>query len=194
MAGGRKSRSPDSRSRCTWQGLALAFALLYSASALCQTAIADYQIKAAFLYHFTQFIEWPPTTEDLFAICVAGDKAVLASLEELTRGKLVSKQPIRIRQISDPGEAPACHIVFIGVSANARRQQFIDAVHKLGVLTVGEQPGFQSQGGMIELFLDDNHIRFDINEPVLREAHLRASSRLLRLARRVEPIRPGGAQ
>jgi hypothetical protein len=193
MAAECKSRRPASRRRAAWRTLALGAAILYPALAPCQPALPDYQIKAGFLYHFTQFIEWPSSGDDLFAICVAGDKAVRASLQELARGKLVGSRPIRVRQIAEPGEASGCHIVFIGASIGANRQRFIAAVHNLSILTVGEQPGFQDQGGMIELFLDDNHIRFDINEQAIRDARLRASSRLLRLARRVEPARPGGA-
>jgi hypothetical protein len=194
MAAMPSLRKQNSRCLETLRGVALGCAVLWSSAAPCQATLPDYQIKAAFLYHFTQFIEWPSSGDDLFAICVAGDRALRGALEELTRGKLVGTQPIRVRQITDPGEAHACHVVFIGVSGDAKRQQFLAGVHDLDVLTVGEEPGFRAQGGMIELFLEDNRIRFDINEQALREAHLRASSKLLRLARRLEQAHAGGSR
>jgi hypothetical protein len=167
--------------------------VFYSSLGLCQ-AVPDYQIKAAMLYHFTQFIEWPPEKPDgVFVICVAGDTAVRTSLEELIRGKFVGSRSIQVKQIKEAREIHACHEVFLSSSLSAKTPLYLAGAHELDVLTVGEQPGFRDQGGMIELFLDDNRIHFDINEQALRDGHLRASSHLLRLARRAEPIRSGGA-
>jgi len=155
----------------------------------------DYQIKAAFLYHFTQFIEWPAEgAAGLFVICLAGDQALSNPLDELTRGKHVGTRSIQVKQIKQPEEARGCQVMFLSSSLKTKAPSYLAAVHAMDVLTVGEHTGFRGQGGMIELFLEDNRFRFDINEQALRDAHLRASSRLLRLARRTEPTRPGGAQ
>lgn len=190
----RKSRDLGFRYQEALRRLALVWVVLCATVATSQTALPDYEIKAAFLYHFTQFIEWPSqNTDRLFVICVAGDPALSASLDELIRGKYVGERAIRVKQIKQPGDTHACHLVFLGSSLNAKAPTYLAAVHALEVLTVGEEPGFRDHGGMIELFQQDNRMRFDINEQALRGAHLRASSRLLRLARRVEPARPIGA-
>ena len=153
----------------------------------------DYQIKAAFLYHFAQFVEWPAEdASELFVICVAGDLPLRTSLEELTRGKSVGSRSIQVKQIKGPEDARSCHLMFLSASLNPKATRYLAAVHALDVLTVGEPPGFRDRGGMIELFLEDNRIRFDISQQALEDAHLRASSRLLRLARRIEPARAGG--
>ncbi len=169
------------------------FAVLGSSLATCQPTLPDYQIKAAFLYHFAQFVEWPTEeANDPLVICVAGDSTLRSSIQELTRGKFIGARAIQVKQIKGPEETHSCHMMFLSSSLNPKATRYISSVHALDVLTIGEQPGFRDQGGMIELFLEDNRIRFDINEQALQDAHLRASSRLLRLARRVEPGRAGG--
>jgi len=194
MAYARTFANSDGRYSSRLRRLALAVALFSASLAPCQPAMPDYQIKAAFLYHFTQFIEWPrEEANEPFVICVTGDKALRRSVEDLTRGKSVNARSILVKEIKEPDEAHSCHLVFLTSSFNRRLTRYLAAVHALDVLTVGEPPGFLDQGGMIELFLEDNRIRFDINEQALRDAHLRASSRLLRLARRVETGRAGGA-
>jgi hypothetical protein len=176
-----------------WRGIVLGAVVLGASYAFCQPAMPDYQIKAAFLYHFTQFVEWPAeVTSGSFVICVAGDAALRSSLESLSRGKSVGSRPIQVKPITAPEQAHMCHLVFLSSSLNMKAPRYLAAVHALDVLTVGEPPGFRERGGMIELFLEDSRIRFDVNEQALREAHLRASSRLLRLARRIDPAASGG--
>jgi hypothetical protein len=194
MAHVRTSANPHFRSSAGLRRLALGIAILSSPLAPCQPAMPDYQIKAAFLYHFTQFIEWPTgEANEPLVICVAGDNALRRSVGELTRGKVVGSRAIEVREIKEPEETHTCHLMFLTSALNPKLPRYLAAVRALDVLTVGEPPGFLDRGGMIELFLEDNRIRFDINEQALRDAHLRASSRLLRLARRIEPARAGGA-
>jgi hypothetical protein len=148
-----------------------------------QPPLPDYQVKAAFLYHFTQFIEWPAEGSDVFLICVASSSATTTSLQQLTKGKFVSSLPIRIAEVGRPAEVRNCRILFIAFSARPRLQEYLAAAHNSSTLTVGEQSGFIDSGGMVEMYLADQHVGFRLNAEEIQRAHLLASSSLLRLAR-----------
>jgi hypothetical protein len=146
--------------------------------------LPDYQVKAAFLYHFTQFIEWPQEgSSDAFTICVANSSATAASLQQLTREKSVSSLPIRVTEVDRPAGLHNCRILFIALSAKPRLQEYLAAVHDSSTLTVGEQSGFLDSGGMVEMYLADQHVGFKLDAAEMQRVHLSASSSLLRLGR-----------
>jgi hypothetical protein len=150
-------------------------------------AIDEYQMKAAFIYNFAKFVEWPPnafrsTTEPL-AICILGEDPFGHSLDETVQAKSIEGRAFLVRRISGPDQATGCQIVFV---SNSERRQFssiITRVSTSGVLTVGESEGFAAQGGVINFKLEnERRIRLEINLSAARGANLRISSKLLSLA------------
>ena len=161
-----------------------------------QAPATERQVKAAFLYNFVHFVEWP--TEALanddhpFFICLLGGDAPKQELEQIVSGKSLDRHPIRVMQIREAGAAP-CHILFI--TADSRRTRHsLEIVRRSSVLTVGESQNFCELGGVINFWRESEHVRFEISPRAAALAHLRPSSKLLRLARIVEmwPQASGG--
>jgi hypothetical protein len=149
----------------------------------------EYRVKAAYLFNFTKFIEWPDAAVPPGApitICVAGDSPFGAALDEIIRGEAVNGRPLAARRAEPPA---GCHVVFVprGTSPAAALRPF----RSLPVLTVGESDDFLRQGGMVNFVIDDGKVRFEIDHEAAERAHVRISSRLLRLARATEPPQEG---
>lgn len=146
-------------------------------------------VKAAYLFNFTKFVHWPTSAftgqTDPLNICVAGDTAVVRAVERIVSGEYVGGRPIRaITQLPDvPG---GCHVLFVGRGASERAARLMGAATSSPMLTVGESPRFLQQGGMIAFIVEHRRVRFDISMPAAERAGLKLSSKLLRVARRVD--------
>jgi hypothetical protein len=147
---------------------------------------SEYEVKAAFIFNFARFIEWPPgafkDAADPFVIAVLGPDPFGRSLDETLAGKSVSGHPVSIRRVSQPEETRGAHIVFVGTSDRARVSALLSQVGQEGVLTVGEGERFAAQGGIIGFLLRGRRVRFEINQRKAGEANLKVSSQLLKLA------------
>ncbi len=149
---------------------------------------SEYAVKAAFIYNFAKFTEWPPAAggaRDPIVLCVfAGEPydAALASID----GKSVQGRPLRIRRGVRPAEVKSCHMVFIAVSEERRIPELLRAAGGSPVLTIGDAEGFAEGGGMIGLISADNRMQFEINNEAAQRANLKFGSQLLRLARLVK--------
>lgn len=152
--------------------------------------LGEYQAKAAFLYNFTKFVEWPPqvfaTPAAPLQICVLGDDPFGASLDALAE-RSTQGRALVIRRVATPGQGAACQILFIAASEEARLPQLLAALAARPVLTVADVPGFAEAGGMINLSVDESRVRMEINVEAAQRAGLRISSQVLRLARIVRP-------
>ena len=148
-------------------------------------------VKAAFLYHFTKFVEWPAPADigEPFRVCVLADDAFIAALDRTIAGESVSQRPLVQVEPRSIEEARRCAILYIGARFSDQGAPLVSAVRDLPVLTVGEETSFIKQGGAIGFILENNRVRFDISQRALQRAGLKASSKLLRVARNVE----GGA-
>ena len=148
------------------------------------------QIKAAFVFNFVQFTEWPAesfaTTNSPLIIAVSGAPPVEQALKEITHGETMRGHPFEVRPVSSPVQAAQAHILFVASSESARWQEYRNVCDGRPVLTVSDMPGFARRGGMIELFTRENKLRLRANPETARRAHLQLSSRLLRLAEIVE--------
>jgi hypothetical protein len=136
----------------------------------------EYQVKAAFLYNFLKFVEWPEDKgSSAWVLGIVGRDPFGNQLEETVRGKQVNGRPIVVRHFARMAEVQACHIVFIPSAefgrAGARSQP--------GVLLVGESPGFLDAGGAINFYLEDNRVRFGIQAS--NAVGVRISAQLLKL-------------
>ncbi len=171
------------------RGVLLAAAALLPALALGQAQ--EHEVKAAFLYKFPAFVEWPsrPGPSVPFVIAFAGGAEIAAELRTLTRGRNHEGRPIQVRDLEAQGVAGA-HMVFVGRDAAARLPAVARAVAGMPVLLVSESPGALEQGSMINFLLTDGRVRFDVAADAAAAARLQVNARLLAVAHSVRGARP----
>ncbi len=146
----------------------------------------EYRAKGAYLLNFVKFVEWPDQAfkgpGDPIAICILGTSPFGAGLVAAAQTVVVGKRSVAVLQIPDLLQARQCQIVFLSVSERRLVRAVIGAVQGGNVLTVGETDGFVASGGVIELSVDENRIRIEINNSGAKKAGLRISAKLLSLA------------
>jgi hypothetical protein len=150
---------------------------------------SEYQMKAAYLYNFAKFVEWPvkalPADNSDLVIGILGDDPFGNALESTVKDKKIEGHPLRIRLYKSPKEARACHILFINSAEKKRWQEIIDALAGSNVLTVSEDwARFTTDGGMIYFFMDGRKVCFDINDEAAQKAGLKISSKLMVLRKK----------
>jgi len=154
-----------------------------------QSSANEYQVKAAFLFHFAQFVEWPDGDPSL-SVCIFSDEPYRQEFQSTIEGKLAGSRVLHVRLLSQPQDAQRCDILFLSRDEARRQAAVFKDLRGLPVLTVGETGNFLSDGGMIRFHLEKGKIRFDINLGAADSAHLKISSQLLLLATSV--TRGGG--
>ena len=158
-----------------------------AASAAATPPPQEYEVKAAFLYHFAHLVDWPgsPSPDAPFVIGVIGPDPFGATLEEVLAGKSVRGQPVRVRRLAGFSHLDdGVHILFVGRGDDESVRRVLAEVAGKPVLTVGESPQFAERGGMIGFRgTPDGRIAFDINLRRAEQSGLRMRSQLLKLAR-----------
>jgi hypothetical protein len=140
----------------------------------------EYQVKAAFLFNFLKFVEWPVAASDVpWVIGILGHDPFAGALEDTVRGKIVNGRRVEVRHFPRAADVKDCNIIFIGRADSQR----LGMPSQPGLLTVGEAPEFLKSGGIINFYLDDNRVHFEIRPEVAHAAGLRVSSQLLKLGR-----------
>jgi len=184
-------RRPSPRIAVEW--MLIAFLVLLAPFSL-RAQSKEYQIKAAFLYNFAQFVLWPETaftnTDEPFRIGVLGDNPFGKALEEIVHGEKIQGRPIEIVESSSAEKMAGCQIVFVSKS---QVPHFGDVSSKLDskpVLTVSEDAGFIKRGGIINFYRDGTKVRFEINPDAADKKGLKLGSELLSLGRIVRPEAP----
>jgi hypothetical protein len=156
----------------------------------------EYQVKAAFLYNFAKYVQWPPDAPAAgtrtFAITIVGQDPFGPSLEETLQGKTIGGQKIVIRRAATAAEMEASHIVFISGSEKGQMPDILRRLEGAATLTVAETDHFAERGGIIRFRMDGDRVRLDINPTAAERARLKISSELLKLARIVGPAPSGG--
>ncbi len=154
-----------------------------SAVSLAAPPPGEYEVKAAFLYNFARFVEWPAQaqTSGAVTLCILGADPFGADADMIA-GKPVGQARLRVKRVSDD-QAAACQILFVASSERARLDRVLDEVKGRPVLTVGDSPGFAERGAVLNFYLEQNKVRFEVNIDAARRTGLVISSRLLRLAR-----------
>jgi hypothetical protein len=144
----------------------------------------DYDVKAAYLYNFGRFVEWPAkvTTAGPFNICVLGDDPFGRALDQTLARETIGNRSVAARRISRPEESIDCQILFISSSETHRLNKIIDTLDKSAVLTVSDIPQFAQHRGMIQFVPDGNRVRFEVNLNATQKAGLTLSSELLKVA------------
>jgi YfiR/HmsC-like len=169
-----------------WLAAVLAAQLLRGGFVLAQTAIfSEYQVKAAFLYNFGKFVEWPTndfaSTNAPLIIGVYGKNPFGNYLAEVVHGRTIDGHPVVARQVSI-NTLKSCHILFIARSEQKNLSAIRRTLDGAGVLTVTENLDLLESGVMINFILQDDRIRFEINNTAAEKVGLKLSSKLLMLA------------
>jgi len=149
----------------------------------------EYQVKAAYLFNFAKFVEWPTgafrSPNSPLVICVLGLNPFGSDLEGSIAGKTVGGHRLQISNLPHGLDASSCQIVFIASSERGQMRQILQNLTGASVLTVGDTSGFTDDGGMINFVLEGERVRFEANVDAAEHAHLRLSARLLTVAKLV---------
>ena len=148
----------------------------------------EYEVKAAFLLNFMQFVEWPNGATNNHSatpllIGVLGEDPFGATLDETTKGETIHGRPLAIRRQRQIAELKDCQLIFVCRSEKTRLPEILGAVQGSAALTVSDIEQFCRHGGMIGLLNEGSKIRFEINQAAAEQSRLKISSKLLRLGR-----------
>ena len=158
-----------------------------AAAALEQSGL-EYEVKAAFVYNFIKFVEWPAEAlaAESFRVCLLGEDPFGGLLDRVVRDDNVDGRPITVERVPADGALASCQAVFVPRAHATRTAAIARALGNAPVLLVGESPGFLRAGGAIDLVVDGGHVRFDVNIRQATARGLKISSKLLRVARNTD--------
>jgi hypothetical protein len=169
--------------RCPPQLAVLLALVLAMPVAIPAQAANEYEVKAAFLFNFTRFVDWPPSSgSGPFCIGIAGADPFGGALEEFVKGRSAGGHAIAVKHFKPGEESGACEIIFISGEDARKVRAALGRLQHAGVLTVGEGPGFCHSGGVIAFQVENNKIKLEINPDAAQRARLQISSKLLSLA------------
>ena len=169
--------------------LILAGFLLYfrAATAVAQN-VTEPGLKAAFIYNFVQFTDWPPEALPVTAplvICVLGDAAIGDALERTVKGRIFAGHGISVSRVTVEGALRSCHLLYISGGTPKQAVEIVALVSGAPVLTISDVHEFARQGGIADFFVENGTMRFSINLEAAKRSRLQFSSKLLGLARLV---------
>jgi hypothetical protein len=149
-------------------------------------AAGEYEVKAAFIYNFAKFVEWPQGSfgdaKSPFVICALGEDPLSGAFDTI-HGKNINGREVVIKRIESIEDGEKCHILFVSASERGNLSQIFRTVKHSDVLTVGDMKGFAEKGGIINFISTDNRIGFEINISAAEKANLKISSKLLKLGK-----------
>lgn len=150
------------------------------------TITPEYQLKAVFLFNFTQFVEWPPQAfadaNSPLIIGVLGSDPFGSYLDDTVRGETVNGRPLQVQRYASIDQVNNCHVLFISRAEASHLPEIFSKLKGRRTLTVGENEGFVNAGGMIRFLTVSNKIRLRIGLESAQQAGLVLSSKLLRPA------------
>jgi hypothetical protein len=165
----------------------VAACLLFASSARPQD-VTEPALKAAFVYNFAKFTEWPadvlPATA-LFSACVLGDDSVGDALARTVQGRQLAGHGISVSRVQLAGSLRGCHLLYMSGVTPAQVAVVVTAIRGAPVLTISDIDDFPRLGGIAHVFVENGKMRFDLNLEIARRARLQLSSKLLALAAHV---------
>ncbi len=195
-------REERSGSRSTGTRLACAVLLLAGAwmpvprTMYAQQAPTEYQVKAAYLFNFLKFVDWPndppQNSQKRWVIGVLGDNPIGEDLSQLVAGKTVQGRELQVKIFQSAEDARGCHILFISPSEKKRLPSILANLQGSSVLTVADMDDFVKFGGMIQFVMENSRVRLAIDVGAAVRERLKISSKLLALARTVTSAERGG--
>jgi len=169
-------------------------ALGFSQSASSAEVYSEDAVKAAFIYRFAGYVDWPRETGPVqaFTIAVMGSKEIEARLQSLTAGRTLHGRPVAVRRVSRVQEAADAQILYIGPKHLVQLKHLVQAVGGRRLLVVTDEPSGLDSGSSINLLMVDQRVRFEVSTEAARRAGLNISSGLLSVAVRVQGDRVPG--
>lgn len=164
--------------------LACAMLCLGSASPVAGQELAEYQVKAAFLYNFAVFAEWPSAVGDMLKLCVYGRDPFGSSIDSLN-DKIINARRLGVVRRTNLNSIKDCQIVFVTSSEIGQLPRILEILSALPVLIVADSPGAARRGAAINLTMTQGHVLFEVNLLSLHAARLGMSSKVLGLAKEV---------
>jgi len=165
--------------------------LVFFAPSTLRAQPREYQIKAAFVYNFAQFVLWPETAftnaTQPFQIGILGENPFGKALEETVKGEAIKGHPITVVESSHIEKLSGCQIIFVSKSAAAHPDDIFQKRDSRPVLTVSQDPDFIQHGGIINLYRDGAKIHFEINPDAAEKSGLKLGSELLSVGKVVHP-------
>ncbi len=156
-----------------------------------QTAPKEYEIKAAFIYRLTQFMEWPTnrfaSSKEPILLCIAGNDPFGGAIDTVLRDQKIGERHIHIKRLetANPASHTSCHLLFLGSSLTAEAGKITASLEPHAVLTIGEDESFTKNGGHVRLYLQENKLRFEVNIAALERSGLKLHSQVMKLATRI---------
>lgn len=151
-----------------------------------QDKVPEHQVKAAFLFNFAKFVQWPPSafsaTSDVLTIGIHGPSPFGSDLQRLVEGKTIQNRRIIVRESNNIEDLKSCQIIFLATLDPSEAAVTVRVLQDLPILTVSDCADFLHVGGMIRFFIDQNRVRFEIKLKNIEAAGLGASSKLLKVA------------
>jgi hypothetical protein len=170
--------------------LAIAFATalaLFCPPPQAAEELAEHEVKAAFLYRFSAFVEWPGEafegSDTPFRIGVCGDEALAAELARVVAGRSAADRSLQVRRVSRPEQLEGLHMLFVGRAEAQRLPELLAAAKGRPMLVVTDFDNALSRGSMINFVVVQDKVRFDVATAAAEQGRLRISSRLLAVAR-----------
>ena len=147
----------------------------------------EYLIKAAFVYNFTQFVEWPdsafPSRDAAFVVATVGPDPFNGALESAMSGKTAADRNVQVVHYDTLSDVGQCQVLFVPAALDPSLKSLFDTLGNRPVLTVGETDAFDPAGGCMRFFLEDNRMRFEVSPDAISAAGLKVSAKLMKLAR-----------
>jgi len=162
----------------------LALGLLLHVQIVSSEALPEFRLKAAFLYNFVAFTEWPNDSEVTMSLCVYGESPLGEEIEALS-GRSVNGRHITIQRENQIENLKDCRVIFITRSAIHNLSHILDSIKDQPALTVSDSKGATAQGIMINMSIEKGKIVFEVNLAEARRVGLNISSQILRLAKEV---------
>jgi hypothetical protein len=152
-------------------------------------AASEYQVKAAYVYNFAKFVEWPardfPSATAPIRLCVLNDPSFETELNQIVKGKAIAGRPVSVVPVQNGEQSRSCHVLFINSTQDRQAGLIMPVLRDASVLTVGESRGFVEEGGIINFVMQDNRVQFQVNRKAANQVGLHISSRLLSVAKHV---------
>ncbi len=163
----------------------ITFAVAISDAAITRNSDYSSNIKAAFIYNFTKYMNWVSQDSTTFTIAIIGDSEITTLLQEIAQKRQVEHKQIQIKHIKNTDRDFDCHILFISATEKLHLGNIIEKTHGKNILTISEVDNALSNGVMINFINIDETIKFEINLQAMKKAQFKPSSQLLKVAARV---------
>lgn len=173
---------------CLFSIILLALIVRFSIAHAQDRKPGEYQVKAAFLYNLLKFVDWPDdknTRSGVINICVLGEDP-FSDAFDFAKNKTIENRRLVIKHFKTLQHIENCHALFISRSEQEYLEQILKAIKGLNILTFGDTEGFAQRGVIINFYIEENKVRFEININSLRRSGWRISSKVMRLARIIQ--------